>query len=197
MEGATAMKSTPRMQESRRWHVRAVVMIVSIVLIGVGVRLSWRYLFSNSSISAFPIGWPTVIGGALFVVMLLAILLHSMHEERVTGRTVADALHGRDPLTDEELGRRFYEPDLAPIASRLRRLLAEHLDCDLSGMIASDDFEKWLSLFSGPDSAADSFFEELAIEFQLTRECPWPERFESFDALVRFVAEHERAPKTR
>ena len=121
------MKSKSRMQESRRWPVRALVIIVSMVLIGVGVRLSWCYLFSNSSTSAFPIGWHTLIGGALFGVMLLAILLHSMHEERVTGRTVADALHGRNLLTDEEFARRFYESDLAPIASRLRRLLAEHL----------------------------------------------------------------------
>ena len=57
-------------------------------------------------------------------------------------------------------------------------------------MIPTDDFEDWLRLSSGPDSAADSFFEELATEYQLRRDCPWPERFGSFDALVRFVADH-------
>ena len=97
MEGATAMKSKPRMQESRRWPLRGLVMIVTIVLVGAGMRLSWPYFFSNPSTSAFPIGWHTVIGGALFVVMLLAILLHSMHEERVTGRTVADAVLAATP----------------------------------------------------------------------------------------------------
>jgi hypothetical protein len=63
-------------------------------------------------------------------------------------------------------------------------------------MIPPDDFEKWLCLSSGPDSAADSFFEELAIEFQLTRDCPWPERFGTFDALVRFLVEHAHLRKT-
>jgi hypothetical protein len=62
-------------------------------------------------------------------------------------------------------------------------------------MIPSDDCERWLYLFPGPDSAADSFFEEMAIEFQLIRDCPWPERFGSFDALVRFLAEHARLPQ--
>jgi hypothetical protein len=73
--------------------------------------------------------------------------------------------------------------------------LADNLGCELSGMIPTDDFETWLYLFPGPDSAADSFFEGLAIEYQLTRDCPWPERFGSFDALVKFVAEHAPASK--
>jgi hypothetical protein len=62
-------------------------------------------------------------------------------------------------------------------------------------MIPSDDFEKWLYLFPGPDSAADTFFEDLAIEFQLGRDCPWPEHFESFDALVKFVWQYSRVGK--
>ena len=128
--------------------------------------------------------------------MLLVVLLHSIHEEHVINRTVAESLRGRPPLTDEEFGRCHYANDVAPLAAKLRRLLADNLGCDLSGMIPSDDFEKCLYLFPGPDSAADSFFEELAIEFQLTRDCPWPERFGSFDALVNFVAQHAPEPKT-
>ena len=60
--------------------------------------------------------------------------------------TVADALHGRDHLTDEAFGRRYFASD-------------------------------------------------LAIEFQLSPDCPWPDRFGSLDALVRFVAEHAHALK--
>lgn len=99
---------------------------------------------------------------------------------------------GRPPLSDEEFGNRFYDPSLAPVASRLCRLLAENLECDLAGLIPTDDFERWLARSSDPDSAADTFFEEVAIEFRLTR---WPDGFGSFDALVRFVA--EPAPASR
>jgi hypothetical protein len=59
-------------------------------------------------------------------------------------------------------------------------------------LIPTDDFEPWFELSSGPDSAAGNFFEEVAIEFGLTR---WPDRLGSFDALVRFVA--EQAPPSR
>jgi len=176
--------------------VRALVIIAAALVIGAGVWLIGRHLSASSSTLADPIPWPVWFFGALIVAMFLVILLHCIHEGRVTRRTVADALRGRDPLTDDEFGSCFYESGIAQVAVRLRRLLAENLECDLSGLIPSDDFARWLELFPGIDSAGDSFFEELAIEFQLTRDCPWPERFGSFDALVRFVVEHALAPKT-
>lgn len=40
-------------------------------------------------------------------------------------RTVADALHGRDHLTDEAFGRRYYANHLARLAAQLRRILAD------------------------------------------------------------------------
>jgi hypothetical protein len=133
-------------------------------------------------------GWPALWGfGGLGLVVGL-IILQGVFEARRIRRVVGEALRGRPPLTDEEFGVRFFDPTIAPIAARVRRLLAENLECELAGMVPSDDFESWLQLSSGPDSAADTFFEELAIDFELRRDCPWPDRFGSFDALVRFVA---------
>ena len=167
----------------------AMVTIAAILVVGAGMWLIGRHLSANGP-------WPALSFGGLIAVMTLVILVHSIHEEHVIKRNVADALQGRAPLTDAEFGSRYYANDLAPLAAQLRRMLADNLGCDLSGMIPSDDCEKWLYLSSGPDSAADSFFEELAIQFQLTRDCPWPERFGTFDALVRFVAGHAHPPKT-
>ena len=175
--------------------MRAVVILASIMVIGAGAWLLGPPHTAPPSTPAFPIAWPALLFGGLLVALLLVIAFHSMHEQRAISRAVADALRDRAPLTDEEFGKRFYNPNIAPVASRLRRLLAEDLNCDLSGMIPSDDFEEWLNLFPGPDSAADTFYEEMAIDFQLARDCPWPERFRSFDSLVRFVTEHARAPK--
>lgn len=128
--------------------------------------------------------------------MVAVVILHGIYESRKIRRMVAEALRNRPPLTDEEFGSQFYDPAIAPVASRLRRLLAENLECDLAGLIPTDDFESWLALSSGPDSAADSLFEELAIEFQLRRDCPWRERFDSFGTLVRFVCGNTPAAKT-
>jgi hypothetical protein len=171
----------------------ALVTIVAIAVIGVGVWFFGRHL--NSSTPSLQIRWTPLCVVALIVGAFLLIVRYCIHEERVIGRAVADALGGRDRLTDEEFGKRYYAKDLAPLAAQLRRMLADNLGCELSGMIPSDDFEKWLDLSSSPDSVADTFFEDLAIELQLTRDSPWPERFGTFDALVRFVAEHAHPPK--
>ncbi len=69
-------------------------------------------------------------------------------------------------------------------------MLAKNLECNLAGMNPEDQFEEWLNLSPTPDSAADAFFEAVAMEFQLKGGCPWPEHFGSFDSLVRFVPKH-------
>lgn len=173
----------------------AAVTIAAIALILAGAWLFAQRISANTSAPGGQFRWTPLCISGLIVGLLVVILLHFIREEHVLRRTVADALHGRERLTDEEFGKRHYPTDLAPLAAQLRCILAENLGCDLSGMIPSDDCERWLYLFPGPDSAADSFFEEMAIEFQLTRDCPRPERFGSFDALVRFLAEHARLPQ--
>ncbi|MCW5555915.1 MAG: hypothetical protein KIS67_27625 [Verrucomicrobiae bacterium] len=135
-------------------------------------------------------GWPALWGfGGLGTVAAL-VILHGILESRRIRRVVGEALRGRPPLTDEEFGDRFFDPAIAPLATRLRQLLVEHLECDLAGLLPTDDFESWLALSSGPDSAADCFFEELAIEFKLPVSAPWPERFGSFKSLVQWVSSH-------
>jgi hypothetical protein len=189
------MKTKTREARSRSRSVLGV--FAMIIVLCAGVWVFGRHFFANSSSRLIQFESAPVCFGGLFVGVMVVILLHSIHEENVTRRTVANALRGRNLSTDEEFGKRSYENDLAQLAAQLRRLLADNLGCDLSGMVPSDDFEKWLYLFPGPDSAADSFFEELAIKYQLTRDCPWPERFGSFDGLIRFVAEYAVATKIR
>ena len=167
------------------WTVLGALLAVGII--GVAV---WRIIRTPNLW-----GWPAVWGFGGLGIVVAVVILHGVYETRGIRRVVAEALRGRPPLTDEEFGSCYYAPANAPVAARLRRLLADNLECDLDGMIPTDDFEDWLRLSSGPDSAADSFFEELAIEFQLRRDCPWPERFGSFDALVSFVTQNAPAAK--
>jgi len=169
------------------WTVLGALLAVGII--GVAV---WRIIRTPNLW-----GWPAVWGFGGLGIVVAVVILHGVYETRRIRRVVAEALRGRPPLTDEEFGSRFYEPAIAPVAARLRHLLADNLECDLAGMTPRDCFEEWLELFPGPDSAADSFFEAVAIEFHLTRDCPWPERFGSFDSLVRFVAEHADAAKAK
>ena len=182
------MKPKPQAQESGGLTWGALVALLAVVVIGVAV---WR-LIRTPGLS----GWPAFWGFGALGIVVAVVILHDIYESRRIRRVVAEALRGRPPLADEEFGSRFHDPAVAPVASRLRRLLAEHLACDLAGMIPTDDFENWLALSSGPDSAADGFFEELAIEVQLRRDCPWPKRFGSFETLVGFVRDNAEAAKT-
>ncbi len=189
------MNATGQPQESRKLGWTAVVIIAAIVVFA-GLCLLGLFLHSISFPPADTMHWVAYCGIGAVAVVVLVVILHGIHETRATRRFVAEALRDRPRLTDEGFGQRFYEPDLALLAARLRCLLAENLECDLGGMTPADDFEAWLNLFPGPDSAADSFFEQLATEFQLSRDCPWPERFGSFDALVKFVSQHASAATT-
>ncbi len=182
------MKPEPPSRESKGLTWGALGALLAVVVIGVAV---WRLIRTPDLLS-----WPAVWGFGVLGIVVAVVILHDIYESRRIRRVVMEALRGRPPLTDEEFGTRFYDPAIAPVASRVRRLLAEHLECDLAGMIPTDDFEDWLRLSSGPDSAADSFFEELATEFQLHRDCPWPNRFDSFATLVEFVNENTRVSKT-
>jgi len=169
-------------------------LITLAVTVGVGVGVWWLgRCFSMAPATPADLMGGLAIGGmGAAGIWVVLVIWQGIHESRVIRQVVANALRGRAPLSDEEFGSRFYGPLLAPVASRVRRLLAEHLGCDLAGLIPTADFEQWLPLSSGPDSAADTFLEEVAIEFRLTR---WPDGLGSFDALVRFVA--EQAPASR
>lgn len=188
------MKAKARTQESGSLGWTKVILIAAIVVFA-GLCVLGLLLQLLSYPPADTMRWLSFCGIGAVVAVVLVVILHGVHETRVTRRIVAQALEGRSPMTDEEFGSRFYEPAIAPIAARLRRLLAENLECNLAGMTPEDQFEEWLKLFPGPDSAADAFFEAVAMEFQLKRSCPWPEHFGSFDSLVRFVAKHAYATK--
>src|SRR5512135_3158948 len=95
-----------------RYAVMATVVIAAIVVIAA---TAW-FCPTRGLVWVF---W------GFFVIVLLVILLHSIHEEHVISRTVIDSLHRRDRLTDEEFGRHYYADDLAPLASQLRRMLAD------------------------------------------------------------------------
>jgi hypothetical protein len=155
-------------------------MLLAVAIIGVA---AW-WLVRTPDVWGWPARWGF---GALGIVVAL-VILHGVLESRRIRRIVSEALRDRLPLTDVEFGVCYFAPAIAPLATRLRQLLAENLECDLAGMIPTDDFESWLALSSGPDSAADCFFEALAIECQLPVGAPWPERFGSFKALVQWVS---------
>jgi hypothetical protein len=127
------MKPKPQSRVSGGLTWGALVALLAVVVIGA---VAWRLLRTPGLW-----GWPAFWGFGALGIVVGVVILHDIYESRRIRRVVAEALRGRSPLTEEEFGSRFYDPAIAPVASRLRRLLAEHLECDLAGMIPTDDFE--------------------------------------------------------
>lgn len=59
-------------------------------------------------------GWPELLCVGAMAVVIGLFILKDVRENRRIRRALAAALRGRPALTDEEFGRRFHEPALAP-----------------------------------------------------------------------------------
>ena len=141
------MKPKARTQESRSVGWTKVILIAAIVVLA-GLCVLGLLLQLLSYPPADTMRWVSFCGIGAVVAVVLVVILHGVHETRVTRRVVARSLQGRSPMTDEEFGSRFYEPAIAPVAARLRRLLAESLECNLAGLIPEDDFDEWAHTLS-------------------------------------------------
>lgn len=77
--------------------------------------------------------WAWLLGvGAILV--LAGVWIH----ERLPHWRAADARARREPLSDIQFGDRFFPPDLAPIAARLRRVVSDTIDRDLARLHPDD-----------------------------------------------------------
>jgi len=94
-------------------------------------------------------------------------------------------------LTPRQFSRRYFPPELQPVAERLRESLDISMGFPISGLTPADDFLALLRL-DGParmDSTEEDFFEGVAAEFALKFRDRNPGDFRSFDELVRYVGE--------
>jgi len=69
------------------------------------------------------------------VVLVGALWLHAKSNRRLVERRFAD----RDPLSAEQFGRQFFSKTQAPIAAKLRGLLADELGLDLARLRPEDE----------------------------------------------------------
>lgn len=99
--------------------------------------------------------WP------IFVVVALLVLVGVWIHERLPRWRAADARALREPLTAEQFGERFFPPDQAKIAARLRQLATDELRKDLSRL---DPDELLAQVFFDASDSLDSVELLMAIE---------------------------------
>ena len=110
------------------------------------------------------------ISGFIAVAVIIGILL-AKHQSRYRRTRLSTLFTGRIPLTGEQLYTQYFRPlGVRPdIPEKVRRILEEKVDADLSMLKDTDDFSKELSFFWEMDSMADveaviAFEEEFSIK---------------------------------
>jgi acyl carrier protein len=85
-------------------------------------------------------------------------------------KQIEDVFGGRQELTDRDFYERYFEAKGVPfyVVKKIREILEDVLDADLSRLSAEDDFSKNLNFFWHEDSLADvEIFEKIEEEFDI------------------------------
>lgn len=101
----------------------------------------------------------TLLAVLLGVAALIVLVRRDLkRESQRKAEKIKAAFAGREPLSPEAFYERYFlELGVAPnIVGGVRSILEEHLDADLSQLVAEDDFSKNLSFFWDFDSMANA-----------------------------------------
>lgn len=86
-------------------------------------------------------------------------------------KRIEKVFHGRQELNDRDFYEQYFESKGIPfyVVKKLREILEEVLEANLSRLSAADDFSKNLNFFWQEDSLADvEIFEKIEDEFAIT-----------------------------
>lgn len=107
-----------------------------------------------------------VIAGLLAVSIPVFIIAKQNWKKRIE-----NVFGGRQELNERDFYERYFESKEIPfyVVKKLREILEEVLEADLSRLSAEDDFSKNLNFFWQEDSLADvEIFEKIEDEFAIT-----------------------------
>jgi acyl carrier protein len=107
----------------------------------------------------------------LIAVIAVAAVLMGRWESRAKRRKLEEAFRGRRPLDERTFYETYFQSRGVPpaVVSRVRKILEEELEADLSRLSSKDDFQKNLSFFWQCDSMADvEVVVRLEEEFGIT-----------------------------
>src|ERR1700733_9119627 len=107
--------------DRKTWLIAALGLVV--VLLGEGVVICWN------------LKWYWAVG-----VFVPAILCIGYAQEKQLKARIEGHFRGRPSLTEKEFGEKYFPPDRAEIAARLRKILLQYVDVDLSRMQPDDRF---------------------------------------------------------
>ena len=96
---------------------------------------------------------------------------------------------GRPVLNEKEFGQHYFSPDRAEIAAKLRKILANHINIDLSRMNPADRFIQDLRMDDLDSMSTVEYVIEIEKEFAIKIPDSAAEKMTTFQSVVDYVAE--------
>ena len=100
-----------------------------------------------------------------------------------------DHFQGRLVLSENEFGQHYFSPDRAEIASKLRKILANHVGVEISKMNPTDRFIEDLRMDDFDSMSTVEYVIEIEKEFGIEISDSVAEKMSTFQNLVDYVAE--------
>jgi acyl carrier protein len=133
--------------------------------------------------------WLAQIALIVAILILIAIPMW-LWESRAKRKKLEETFADRQPLDERTFYERYFQARGVPffVVSKVREILEEELDADLSRLSAEDDFKKNLSFFWRYDSMADvEIVVRLEKEFDIKITDAEAEKTNRVEDLVNLV----------
>jgi acyl carrier protein len=149
-----------------------ILIAAAVVVLGEAVVILW-------SLSWY---WAVVI---FFPAFFCLGYVESKQKEKRT----EEHFGGRPVFDETEFGRNYFPPDRAKIATRLRRILVNHVGVDISRMAPTDRFIEDLLMDDFDSMATVDFAIAIEKEFDIQIPDSAAEKMKTFQSVVDYVAE--------
>jgi acyl carrier protein len=139
----------------------------------------------------FPIPWYAKT--ALFLVGVVSsiylVRLTDASEKQRALRHMAD----RPPLADTDFGKKFFPPEHAGVASKLRRIMARHSPVDLSRLHPDDSIVEDIRMDALDSMSTVEFVVEVEKEFGIRIPEEAAEKMRTLRDVIDYVLQAQRA----
>jgi acyl carrier protein len=101
-------------------------------------------------------------------------------------------MEGREPLNDKEFGRRFFSPQQAEIAAKLRVIMARHIPIELSRLNPDDRIVEDIRMDALDSMATAEFVLEIEKEFGISIPDAAAARMRTLRDVAEFVSQTKK-----
>jgi acyl carrier protein len=136
------------------------------------------------------LSWPERIGLLVLGITagVCAVRLAEVNEKERGQRH----MEGREPLSDADFGRRFFSPQQAEIAAKLRVIMARHIPIDLSRLNPDDRIVEDIRMDALDSMATVEFILEIEKEFGISIPDTAAETMRTLRDVAQFVSQAKK-----